>query len=347
MLGTFILSAFWRLLTAVRIRIVSMRRLKALALMVFGLSILFIFFFDFCKHAPALRAANPFAEDPFDAVGSFGIQLALVSGLLTLIHAFRPYPLTGMPPVQLLLTLRAEMVVLLSVTVTLAADAIGLTRSIVDGGASPVASALAALVTGIALVSLAVGWIFMRAARISKVPTAQQSWGRAGIISGLAILVLAFYPLAWRNSGVPGAIFSALAGMVLLFITVWGLATAIFPAAESKHEDIFVDLSAIFQGVSQRFGRAGGLPTWMGKLADFPPLHLLLDWHNPRRQRWNLVILTAVAMGLLLVQVEAVKEGMSPNLGRALLVVGIYVSLESAGVVLGTLLFGKYLGFMA
>ncbi|MBE3119298.1 MAG: hypothetical protein IMZ50_11165, partial [Candidatus Atribacteria bacterium] len=40
----------------------------------------------------------------------------------------------------------------------------------------------------------------------------------------------------------------------------------------------------------------------------------------------------------------AVAEGISPNLSRALLVVGVYVSLESAGVMLGYLLFGKYLG---
>ncbi len=57
-----------------------------------------------------------------------------------------------------------------------------------------------------------------------------------------------------------------------------------------------------------------------------------------------MVILTAVALGLLLVTVEAFAEGMSPNLGRALLVVGVYVGLEGAGVALGYILFGKYLG---
>ena len=331
-------------MTAIGIRIISVKRLKLAALFVFGLSILFYFFFDFCKHAPALGAANPFAEDPFDAVGSFGIQLALLSALLTLIRAFRPYPQKEAAPGQILLALRGGTVVLLSVAVTLAADAIGLARSIVTGGASPVAWALAALVTGMALVTLAAGWAFVRAARSTEVPSARLSWGRAGVISGLAILILAFYPLAWRNSGIPGGIFTALAGIVLLFITVWGLATAIFPAAESKYEDIFSDLSAIFQAMFQRFGRADGLLTWLEKLAAFPPLRRLLGWLNPRRHRWNLVILAAVAMGLLLVLVEAVAEGISPNLSRALLVVGVYVSLESAGVMLGYLLFGKYLG---
>ncbi|HEY5157539.1 MAG TPA: hypothetical protein VII93_06200, partial [Anaerolineales bacterium] len=128
------------------------------------------------------------------------------------------------------------------------------------------------------------------------------------------------------------------------FVPVWGLATAIFPATEFTYKDIFSDLSAIFQAVFQRSGHAAGLLIWMEKLTTFPPVRGLLDWLNPRRHRWNLVILAAVAMGLLLVLVEAVAEGMSPNLGRVLLVMGVYVSLEGAGVVLGTLLFGKYLG---
>ncbi|MBE3037961.1 MAG: hypothetical protein IMZ62_04005, partial [Chloroflexi bacterium] len=115
-----------------------MKRFKLATLFVFGLSILFYFFFDFCKHAPALGAANPFAEDPFDAVGAFGIQLALLSALLILIRAFRPYPQKEAAPGQIRLALRGGTVVLLSVAVTLAADAIGLARSIGRGGASPV-----------------------------------------------------------------------------------------------------------------------------------------------------------------------------------------------------------------
>jgi hypothetical protein len=62
-------------------RINTMTRLQPAALLVFVLSILFYFFFDYCKHAPMLGAANPFAEDPYDAVGSFGIQLAFVSAV--------------------------------------------------------------------------------------------------------------------------------------------------------------------------------------------------------------------------------------------------------------------------
>jgi len=321
-----------------------MKRLKLAALLVFGLSILFYSFFDYCKHAPALGAANPFAEDPYDAVGSFGIQLAFVSGLLTLLRAFRPYPEKKGPTGQVVMLLRSGTVALFSVGVTLAADAVGLGRAVIASGSIPAEVPLAALVGGMTLVTLAVGWIFMRVAQSVEVPSAQHAWGRAVIISGLAILILAFYPLPWRDSGVPGGIFTALAGTALLFVTVWGISTAIFPVEKTKYEDIFSDLAAIFQPTFRRFGHAAGLLTWGEKLAAFPSVHRLVGWLNPRRHRWNLVILAAVAMGLILVLFEAVAEGLSPNLGRVLLVVGVYVSLEVAGVVLGYLLLGEYLG---
>jgi hypothetical protein len=322
-----------------------MRKLKASALMIFGLSILFYLFFDYCKHAPTLVAANPFAEDPYDAVGSFGIQLAFVSALLGLVCVFRSSPPTGMPPTQILLALRSGAVVLLTVTVTLAADAIGLARAVITNGIFPAAAPLAGLLGGMALLTLTAGWTFIRAAHNAEVPTAQHPWGRAAIISGLAILILAFYPLSWRDSGLPGGIFTALAGMVLLLTAVWGLVTAIFPEIEFEYEDVFDDLSVIFRGWKKRFGHLATFLVWLEKATSIPLVRKFFGWFSPRKHRWTLVILAAVAMGLLLVVVEAVTEGISPNLGRGLMVVGVYVSLEGAGVVLGYLLFGKYLGF--
>ncbi len=96
---------------------------------------------------------------------------------------------------------------LLTVIITLVADAIGLVRSIVTSGASPAAWTLASLLGGMALVTLVASWIFARAAHGAEVPFTQRGWGRAVIISGLAILILALFPLEWRDSGIPGGIF--------------------------------------------------------------------------------------------------------------------------------------------
>ena len=76
------------------------KSLKTLAVIVFFLTIFFWAFFDNSKNLPALAVINPFAEDPYDAVGSFGIQLSLFAALLSLLRAFRPYLTKDIPPVN-------------------------------------------------------------------------------------------------------------------------------------------------------------------------------------------------------------------------------------------------------
>lgn len=321
-----------------------MKRLKIAAVLVLGLSILFYFFFDFCKHAPVLGASNPFAEDPYDAVGSFGIFLAFVSAVLTMLRVFRPSQQDKPADGQIVLYLHAGTVALLAVVITLAADAIGLGRAVVTSGSFPAAGPLAAILGGMTLITLGAGWIFLRVARSVKISPVRRPWWRVGIISGLAILILAVYPLQWRESGVPGGVFTALVGMSVLFVTTWGLATAIFPINEFEYEDVFDDMAAFFQREEKRMSSLADPIKWAGKTAASQPMRGLLGWLNPRRHRWNLVILAAAAMGLMLLAVEFLAEGMPTNLGRALMMVGVYAGIGGAGVVLGYVLFEKYLG---
>jgi hypothetical protein len=337
-------DTFWQEMAGGGSRIVPMRAPKINTLIVFGLSILFLFFFQYCKHAPGLGDVNPFGEDPYDAVGSFGIQLALLAGLLMFVRIFRPYPQTGMLPGQFRLALRAGAVTLLSVAVTLAADAIGLARSIVTNGVSPVAWSLAGLVGGMALLTLAVSWFFARSARGLVAPSASRKWGRVAGVLALFLLILAFYPLAWRDSGIPGALITALTGMALLFVTVWALAAAIFPGAEVDYEDVFDDLAAMYDWLQKKLRFATGLFNWLEKITALPPVRKIFGWLNPRRHRWKLVLLAAAGMGASLVLVEALAEGLSPNLGLVLMVFSVYIGIEGAGVALGYGLLGRSLG---
>ena len=90
-------------------------RFKVNALLAFLLALLFYFFFMHTKHDAALSAVNAFAEDPYDAVGSFGIQAALFCGVVCLIRAFRPQDSEGASLERRIFVVRAQMAAVLSV----------------------------------------------------------------------------------------------------------------------------------------------------------------------------------------------------------------------------------------
>src|SRR5579884_4087593 len=97
------------------------RRFKVSALLTFMLAVLFYLLFQISKHNPALSQVNAFAEDPYDAVGSFGVQFALFTALLSLVRAFRPYQPNKALARQELLLGRGEYLSCLSIAVTLVA----------------------------------------------------------------------------------------------------------------------------------------------------------------------------------------------------------------------------------
>jgi hypothetical protein len=132
--------------------------------------------------------------------------------------------------------------------------------------------------------------------------------------------------------------------MAVLFVTVWAVAAAIHPGLPRAVEDIFDDLSALFQGWKTRLGGIALLLVWLEKFAGFLPLRKVLDWFRPRRHRWHLVLVLAALLGLLLLLPETLNEGASPDLQTFLLVVGVYVGIGAAGVLLGYVLLGEFLG---
>jgi hypothetical protein len=85
-------------------------------------AILFYLFFQVNKGGP-FRDLNPFAVDPYDAVGSFAIQIAILIGILTYARALRLWD----DPAQAIkaqLILRGNGLVLLVVLITLITDVV-------------------------------------------------------------------------------------------------------------------------------------------------------------------------------------------------------------------------------
>jgi hypothetical protein len=98
-----------------------LRAHHATALVAFA-AVVFYLFFQINKNGP-FRELNPFGVDPYDAVGSFAIQVALLVGLLTYARALRILA-DPAQAAKMRLVLRGNLLVLFAILVTLLADGI-------------------------------------------------------------------------------------------------------------------------------------------------------------------------------------------------------------------------------
>jgi hypothetical protein len=199
-------------------------RLKIHAGLALSLAVVFYIFFMTTKHDPALSAVNPFADDPYDAVGSFGIQVSGFLAILALIRAFRD----ASSDEQKRLVLRTELAADLAVVVTLVLDGVAMIRFQSLWLDRPAGSQLAALLGGMTIVAGgAMGLVWFEAARLAG-PGSARPWKRAVMVCALAVIIAAVYPAEWLQS-IPGALLSVLVGVLLLFAPLWALGPALVP----------------------------------------------------------------------------------------------------------------------
>ena len=319
------------------------RRAKFVTVITCLLTLLFWIFFDISKHDPTLAQVNVFLEDPFDAVGSFGIQLALLSALVSFVRILRPYP-KGISANHLLLILRGNAVSLLSIAVTLTADVIAMLRYLHEWIGSFEGWRLAICITGLMALTACAGWPVFHMGRALNLPSGYRPWGKTMAVCLVGFAVLVFYPDTWRRS-VPGGILTALVGMALLFVLSSAIVKSGFPPGGKPTEDLLDDLYALYQWMQIHARFAGGLFSWIERLANISWVRAIVNWFNPRKHRWNIVILVALGMGTALVMAEAIGEG-APNRSLIVLVLTVFIGIEGAGVLLGYVLFGQFLGIV-
>ena len=327
------------------------KSLKIAALLCIGLAIAFYYFFQTAKHDPNLAGVNAFGEDPYDAVGSFAVQLAAFTALLTLIRAFRPYQVEATRDRQQVLLIRGAYLCTVTVAVTLVADTIAMIRhtSLWTGVAA--GYTLAALLAGMALLTVLVLIFLFHTTRTLHLFSTFKGWMRAIFLFIVGILILTFYPEEVRQS-LPGALLTIAVGVVFLFVLVWAIGTAIAPALETPFEDIIDDMAAIYHWfkvhVEPLYDPSDDpLPVFgamFEKLLAFPAIRTILRGLNPRRHPWNLPIVLGVFMGIDLLLSEMAVEGGPAPIGRMVMVATIFIGVESAGVLLGYAMFAKPLG---
>ena len=280
------------------------------ALLISALCAGFFLFFENSKHDPLFRPLNPFGEDPYDATGSFAIQAALFLAALILVRAFKPYAPTGPSETDKALLLRAEMLAILAIAVTAAADWVAMLRHRdlwIASAAGHLLLLHLALVTAVAAAA-ALG--IYRAGRKLALPLHPSPWPRASVISVAALAIFLLYPEHLRLT-LPGELFTVFVGIILLFAPMGALVAVLLP-----HR--LYEMPASFKGLLSR------------------TLH---------RYRIPLVLGVALLAGLALVWRELTDSGASPRANpRMLLVVAVYVGIETTGVLVGYLFLRQPLG---
>jgi hypothetical protein len=102
-------------------------KLRPLCLFSLGSAVSFYIFFMASKHFPFFRDAAPFLEDPYDAVGSFSVLVALLVSFLNLIRLslLKQYKIDGRD----LFIVRGNLIVGWSILATLFADGTAILRA--------------------------------------------------------------------------------------------------------------------------------------------------------------------------------------------------------------------------
>ena len=272
-----------------------------------------VFFFA-AKHRTPFARVMPFGQDPYDAVGSFGFQLALATAAISLLRGARRYG-GGFPASQAALVLRGSVAALLAVFVTIQADVVALARHPRAWTHSPIGTTLALGLVVVALASLAgASLLGLALRRVLHDGKASAAHGAIAVVAGT--LALAVYPEAWRLAGFAGAIGTALYGMLILFAEVSALTLAIAPEGARPAEDLLDDLGAV---LGRRGAPPGAVTRWL------------------RTRPWRLAVIVAVVGGVLLAATQAAGEGLPPGAAPASLVLGVFAGLEAAGILLGYL----------
>jgi hypothetical protein len=295
-------------------------RRNALAVCLLGCAVLL--HFQLTKHWSPWSAVNPFSEDPYDAVGSFAVQFVLFMMLLSLVRAFRPSSDEAAPVASFT---SGALMTSAAIGFTCLSDLVAMARHHSLWQDRPQGIQLFAVTALLLFWSVSAAAWFLISTRPVR-PTSRPDRRKLAVLAA-ALLVLAVYPENFRNS-VAGAVLTALCGSLLLFVAVWSVGTALLPASGVSASDRVDDVSAL---LSPRLSR---------------PLGRASAWLNSRRFGWGLAILIGLACGALLVAQELAQPGPSPHGSRRILVVALYLFLESAGVLTGYGLLAEPLGLI-
>ncbi len=317
------------------------------ACLIVMLTIVFYVFWELCKQVPALMQVATFTEDPYDAIAA--VPLAVFLAFLTLIRAFRPYQSNEAQSNQKAFLLRGAYLACLAVAGTVGADLVAMLRYPSVWIGKPSGFLLAALVGGMALLTLCVGWRIHATAGEERGASRQRGWVVAIGISLAGAGICALYPQNWRQGfptggwGTAFILFTIVVGMMIQYTSIWAWCMVISPPKCPPQEDFLDDLAALYTLLKGHLGRFRVVLVPFEKVRGSSWLRPVLNWMNPRKGRWYGIALIGIMVGVALAFAEALGSGhLRPPLG----LLRVYVGVECVAVLVGYAFFVKPLGLV-
>lgn len=263
--------------------------------------------FRLAKADPAL------GEDPWDAVGSFGLELAVAGLGLSLLRVLRPYGSGVFPPAARILIARGILVATLAV----GSSALAYVARFVIAG-RPGRGELPVLLVSLMVGSALVAWTTPLTARGSF--WSRSGWGAGVLIVGLVFL---FSVSALPDGPTLVLLVKIAAGLAYVFVSVWGLTRPLDTRIEAS--GLVDDVVALTHGAGLRLA---GLATTL------------------RRLWWLAVVAVGIGATVLLSVAELLGEGSFPTAFASpfLLRSAIALGFEVTAAALGWLLLGQFLG---
>jgi hypothetical protein len=286
------------------------KRLKLDSIVVLVLAGAFHGGFMFAKHDPALSDIIPFGVDPYDAVGSFADIVGVLIALLSLVRAFWPDRAGPATVCRQLYLARTQAAVGLAVLIALVVDAVSMARHPAMWVPSPLHGELIALLGTTAAAAVAVEVLVCRAVRHINPTRARAPWLRAGIVCGIAVLILAVYPERLID-GLVTHLLTVVVGALVLFAPRPSLLRALIPYSEHDMEP----------HVAPAYAHA-----------------------RAARYRWAIVVAMGVLIGAALAAAELGEGAGSVPMGRVALVGSVFIALSVAGLTTAYAFLGKPLG---
>jgi hypothetical protein len=272
-------------------------------------TIAFYFFFMTTNHDPVFSRINPFGNDPYDSIGSFGV---IISGFLSIFAIVRTVllvrkstPTKG----QTIFLARTQAAVPVAAFITLVGDLIAMARHPSTWLGQAGENELLLMIASMLFLATLLVLLICRSTR-EYLQADSRQWRSATFISLVAVAILALYPEALIHSTL-GELFSLAIGIFLLFPSMSAWIVALLPTSVEE-----------FQGDRK--------PGWLSR-----------GW-----VQWAAVAICGVGLGIFLLIGESLGSKGGTALPVRILVFSIFIGASLLGLVVAYTFLRKPLGLL-